>query len=389
MKRVSALAVLLFGLSIFSTHAQTVPLPYGMVQNQNNSRTCPALSGWVTATCVDATMHCDASLNVDDIPFTYGYSAPSGTYLGTVVAFSGGNGMTPATALGGEAPALQAYLAGGFEIVQVQWGSDWEESKNTFHGTYGNIQYAACRPAGLLEFVHNSTAANHANPVLFNPGGGMCAHGFSAGSAAVVYALAWYGAGWGSTGYLDNVELLSGPVLTRIDYGCQVPFAPSLDNICSGTSPVCNRAPNVNPWSAPEQFGSWANYPRDWSNITTCDNQMGTNTDQWNPVWQGMSILSSSITSQQLSYPSTSAKAWLCADVFGADEALNNSSSQGWLFYTQPGVSFMPGNWSVNAVTNCNGAEGVLGEHAIGPEGNTGLQDVTRDMLAQCKARPH
>jgi hypothetical protein len=41
----------------------------------------------------------------------------------------------------------------------------------------------------------------------------MCALGDSAGSAAIAYSLAYYGAG----SYLDNVELLSGPVLSDIE----------------------------------------------------------------------------------------------------------------------------------------------------------------------------
>lgn len=56
-------------------------------------------------------MHCATSLNVADLTFTYGYTAPTGTYKGTVVALSGGGGTTPATAIGGEVGALQQYLS--------------------------------------------------------------------------------------------------------------------------------------------------------------------------------------------------------------------------------------------------------------------------------------
>jgi hypothetical protein len=148
------------------------------------------------------------------------------------VAFSGGPGEEPATSQGQEVKALQAYLNAGYEIVQVEWDSPWEQSQFSFtQGAYGNIQYAACRPAGLLHYVYT-------NPVLFQPGNnaGMCAHGFSAGSAAVVYALSWYGAGWGATSYLDNVELLSGPVLSEIDIGCEIPQTIQTVNVCSGAA---------------------------------------------------------------------------------------------------------------------------------------------------------
>ncbi len=291
--------------------------------------------------------------------------------------------MTPATSTGREIDAIKAYLAAGFEIVQVQWDANWEAAKSSYiPDTFGNIQRAACRPAGFLHFVYSGT-----NPVLFQPGFGMCAHGLSAGSAAVVYALAWYGAGWGSTGYLDNVELLSGPVLSAVDLGCEVPVA-GMVNVCSG-APGCKKAPGVQPWLlSPEYIDMPANSVRQWSNISSCANTGGTDNTFYLGIWNGMSILSSNISSQQLSYPSTSANAWLCANVDNNAEAPNNSGPQGWLFYSTPGVSFVSG-WAVNAVTNCDGPEGVMGKDAVGPDGNGGLADVTGDMIAQCVHRTH
>jgi hypothetical protein len=387
-----ALTVIFFAVWVFTTHAhaQTAPLPYGTVeyighQGPQYAKPCNPRLGWVNGTtCVQATMHCDPSLNVDDITFTYGYEAPTGANMGTVVALNGQNGTTPDAPEGWEIQALESYVA-TFEIVQVKWDSAWEASKKFFsRNTYGNIQYAACRPAGLLHFVYNSTAANGANPVLFQSGGGMCAHGSSAGSAAIVYALAWYGAGYGSTGYLDNVELLSGPVLSEVDTGCEIPQQVQTVDVCKG-SPGCKSA--VPFWSVtPEYIDGYEMYPRAWSNIAACANTKGNNTTLWNPVWNNMSILSSSITPQQLSYPKTSMNAWLCASVFNGGAPMNNSSSQGWLFYQKASWdTSLPG--VVNAVTSCDGSEGVMGPHAIGPDGKGGLYDVTQDMLTQCKPR--
>lgn len=384
-----ALFLIVIGVSSY-TYGQTLPLPAGSVefiggqQGWQNAKPCNPASGWLTGTtCVQATMHCDTSLNVDDITFTFGYEAPSAPYKGTVVVFSGDTGEKPATSKGQEIPALQAYLNAGFEIVQVAWISAWEQSKITFtQGTYGNIQYAACRPAGLLNFVNTT-------PALFQAGNGagMCAHGFSAGSAAIVYSLAWYGAGWGLTGYLDNVELLSGPVLSQVDTGCMVPIAANV-MVCSGPpSPGCRMKPGQLPWDAtPEYIDGDETYVRSWSNIGACANTNNTNTSQWNPTWNNMSILSSAITPQQLSYPSTSMNAWLCSGVYDGLEPMNNSSSQGWLFYQQ--ASFASG-WRVNAMTSCDGNEGVLGTDAVGPDGNSGLQDITTDMETQCFHRTH
>jgi hypothetical protein len=365
-------------------HAQTVPLPYGTVQNAGSPDPAHCSGGgWVPGvTCVHATMHCDPTLNVDDIGFTYGYEAPAGTNSGTVVALSGGDGTAPATAPGQEVAALQYYLAHNLEIVQVKWDSDWEESKDDdfTQGEFGNIQNAACRPAGLLHHVYT-------HPTLFTPGGGMCAHGFSAGSAAIVYVLSWFGAGWGPTGYIDNVELLSGPVLSKIDIGCQIPQTISTVNVCSG-GPGCNPAGQT--WSiTPEYIDGDEHYVRDWSNISACANTIGRNTDQWNPTWNNMSILSSSVTSQQLSYASTSMNAWLCANVYNNNAPMNNSSSQGWLFYSDSRVSFRTGS-IIDAVTNCDGPEAVMGPDATAVDANGVITPaftlITRNMVDNCNS---
>ncbi len=329
-------------------------------------------------------MICDQSLNVAPMGFTYGYAVPSGANNGTVVAFSGGNGTAPATNEGKEVLALQYYLSQNLEIVQIKWDSDWEMTQDPIpQGSFGNIQYAACRPAGFLQFVYT-------NPVLFQAGGGMCAHGFSAGSAAIAYALAWYGAGWGPTGYLDNVELLSGPVLSEVDTGCEIPQELALVHVCQG-SPTCN--PANQSWSqSPEYITGDQNYVRAWSNISACANSSMTNTGQWNSVWNNMSILTSSVTSQQLSFPSTSMHAWLCANVYQGYGPMNNSTSQGWLFYSDSRVNFMSGS-IVNPVTNCDGSEAVMGQDATAVDSQGVVTPaftlITKDMVAKCIHHAH
>src|SRR5207237_5887380 len=135
-----------------------------------------------------------------DLTFTYGYLAPTGAINGTVVFFSGGSGTKPSESAD-DLSLVGQYFAANYEIVQVAWYTDWEYP----HGlTGGNIQYAACRPAAFLKYVHATQA-------LYS-GGGMCAQGASAGSAAIAYSLAWYGA----DSFLDKVELLSGPVFSDI-----------------------------------------------------------------------------------------------------------------------------------------------------------------------------
>jgi hypothetical protein len=76
--------------------------------------------------------------------------------------------------------------------------------------------------------------------------------------------------------------------------------------------------------------------------------------------------------------------AWLCANVYMGLQPMNNSSSQGWLIYSYPGVNWDLTTSVVNAVTQCDGNEGVIGADAIGPDGRGGLKDVTDDMILHC-----
>jgi hypothetical protein len=181
------LGLVCLAITAFTTYtpAQTAPLPPGGVTLGTFSTSNCTDGGWAPGmSCANGTVICDISLGVADLGFTLGYAVPSGSNLGTVVAFSGGGGTSPATATGGEVQALEYYLANGLEAVQVKWNSDWEGAQFAYSPSepYGNILNAACRPAGILYAVRNT-------PLLFNPGGGMCAQGFSAGSAAVAYSL--------------------------------------------------------------------------------------------------------------------------------------------------------------------------------------------------------
>lgn len=388
MKRICLfLSVASLALSALATHAlaQTAPLPYGTLYGSLStfsSSNCTG-GGWAPGMqCATGTMQCDPSLYVDNLGFTIGYATPASP-TGTVVAFNGGDGTAPGSAVSHEVDTLQYYLGKGFEVVQVAWNSPgWETSKTFFTpDTYGNVLNAACRPAGILHLVRNT-------PLLFPSGGAMCAQGFSAGSAAVAYSLSWYGAGWGTTGYLDNVELVSGPIASRIDLGCQIPVAQNI-NVCQG-SPTCAFPPGGQPWSnSPEYVDNFETYPRAWSNAP-CANNSGGNTSIYNGIWYGMSILTPNVTTQQLNFPSTSMHAWLCSSVDGNVEPMNNSSSQGWLFYQQT-------SWAsastplVNAVANCDGPEGVYGIKATAYDGIAGdpIVLIEKDMTNNCAVHAH
>ena len=101
----------------------------------------------------------------------------------------------------------------------VAWDSDWEDTGTATK----NIAYAAGRPAAFLRYIKASLY----DPLhQLNPQAGMCAQGTSAVSAEIAYSLAWYGAGTGTTSYLDKAEFLSGPPIADIEKGCEVTSIP-------------------------------------------------------------------------------------------------------------------------------------------------------------------
>lgn len=108
-----------------------------------------------------------------------------------------------------------------YQVVLLKWQYDWEDTANGGGGANSNIGYAACRQYTLLHWIYSTlyTAIYNANT---NPTAGMCIQGESAGAAATSFILAWYG----GTSFIDKVVLMSGPTLSRIDLGCEVPVRP-------------------------------------------------------------------------------------------------------------------------------------------------------------------
>jgi hypothetical protein len=162
-------------------------------------------------TCQIATVTCsNVAANVSDLSLTFGYLNPVGPILpagsqpnGVIVLHGGDGGTMP------ESFALtDAYFKAGYEVVQVAWMDDWEMISDPMTGP-GNIQNAACRPATFFNYINQTFYQPLKTPTY---PGGMCALGDSAGSAAVAYSLAYYGAG----SYLDNAELLSGRSLATL-----------------------------------------------------------------------------------------------------------------------------------------------------------------------------
>jgi len=441
---VFALAVIACCFFATPTHAQT-PLSLGTLSTGgvNNPPTpCNNGNGWyyfnnnfaiVPMNCQTATVSGCNNLGVttsDNWPVTIGYLNPVGIVPGVTVAqgliilHGGGNGTAP------ESYALaDNYFRAGYEVVQVVWGDDWELISDPINSGYGNIQAAACRPATAFNWISTNLF-----PTVFNANSqaGMCALGDSAGSAAVAYSMAYYNAG----SYLDNVELLSGPVLSDVEQGCQwKPQAASV-TVCSSTSKNGGYGCQLgggSTWTLSPTYLSGANSSvGGWTNDMSCANANGLNqstTQQSETQWLLQSLVDqSNITglgaTPTFNYPSTAMSAWLCRSVqanpnFACaannnnnyNSCPNNSSPQGQLFYQNILSTSAPPHFAVYAVDNCSNAEGVGGGTVPGfyPQDFGGTQSgggnaggfaaITDDMVghvsgttqipAQCVHRIH
>jgi hypothetical protein len=342
--------------------AQSNRLPLGQVNLPVRSVTCPLGFGSGTS-CFGSTITCPGTL---DIGFTYGIVNPGGKD-GTVVFFNGDDGTIP-----GFAQYIAAYTPPfhDFQTAQVVWASAWEDTGN---GTGTSLKDAACRPATLMDWLLNQKNVYS--------GGGMCAQGASAGSAAIAYSLTQFGAHQ----YLNHVELESGPVLSDLEVGCNPKSRPV--TVCPGNECLTGRK------------GSWSDSPiyvdgsqttvSTWtgaSGVNACAGGLGISQTQY-ATWESMSVvdgLTGSQSDSTFSYPTTTMSGWLCSKAPNCHTAScqNNSAAQGQLYYqnvTTPKT--------VYRVDNCQSTEGV--EQGTVPQlkNESGLQAIIADMVSQCSAR--
>jgi hypothetical protein len=414
---VSALVVIACCLSSAPAHAQYGSLSIGQVINVTSSTTACLGGGWATGTnCYTATL--TGCANITDLNFTFGYVLPTTTTLnGTIVFFNGGPGTDPAGAATGAVPGetqyITDYLAAGYQIVQIAWNAPWEQALIPWpqgNTPLGNVQAGACRPATFLNYVFNSPfmyqlALNGNKNLGANPNAGMCAQGASAGSAQVAYSLAYYGPPAAGSWYIDNVELISGPVLSDIKQGCQQPAAPNV-NVCPSGQFGCQLGPNVPggniPWTLSPTYLAGTNQGvAGWTDDATC--AAGSNTSsQSNSLWLAQSIVDQSTgATPTFAYPHTAMAAWLCRSVANPQTAQNcsaypvkydefcpnNSSPQGQIFYAQITQSNSPLSYNVYAVDNCTGPEGAPSTGAwvsalsVPPGYQDGYDAIKYDMI--------
>ena len=352
------------------------PLQIGMVTGVSSASCSNPYGNYATgASCFSATVQNCA--NTTDLGFTFGEVLVSNN-KGTVVLFNGSGGdQAP-----GGTDYANYYVQNGYQVVQVVWNSPWETSdvlinySHTFQAY--SIKDAGCRPATVLNYVYQNIF-----PQGKMTGAGMCAQGSSAGSAAIGYALAEYGA----YSYLDNVELLSGPVLSDIEKGCVVPKTPSF-TVCPASQTYCQTGtPPEGGWpDAPQYIPSYNTAVDNWSYILNACNNGTTTTASQNAAWKQMSIVDGQIDSI-FSYPQTALAGWLCSNTSvncGNAPCQNNSAAEGQYFYAQ--LSGSLAHDKVYRIDKCSGQEGVSDGFLPPPnQSTTGLVAIEGDMLANCQ----
>src|SRR5579863_2982780 len=268
--------------------------PLGSVSHVQALGSCPA--GYAANQCWQATVSCPGTA---DIQITYGLQQVPGS-KGTIVLHGGGQGTMPF------AGGIALYAGSGYSLVTLAWATDWEDTGVSTK----NVLTAACRPATFFNYIFQNVATT----------GAKCAEGFSAGSAALAYALAWYGA----ESYLDKVELVSGPVFSDIAQGCMVP-QPAPLTVCPAGQFGCEPG---------DTFQDSPSYPPGLSigvgQITGDSSCGGSNptSSTSNGNWKAMSIVDGT-DAPTFAYPNTSVGGWIC------DNGQNNSAAQGDIFFQQ------------------------------------------------------
>ncbi len=351
MARILLTMLLIFAtifISVLPVMAQrNAPLPLGTVSGITQLGSCP--SGFLLGmTCYQAQIACPSTASVG---LTYGVENPTAALKGTIVFLGGSDGTLPY----GVPDYAGTYLASGFQVVQFAWDSAWEDTSTPSP----SLQTAACRPATFLNYIATGIYR----------GGGMCVQGLSGGSAAVAYTLAWYG----GMNFLDKAELISGPVFSDIEKGCEVPDASTV-TVCSNGQFGCNGKP----WQdSPTYLGEDAIAVGSWTGDSSCAGTKRTNSEA-ETDWKQMSIVDGT-NNPSFTYPHTAMAAWLCSS--DAKEQ-NNSAAEGEFFYSQFTSSKQTAGFSVTRIDHCNNTEGV--EQGFTPQGVLGLTAVTNDMINSC-----
>lgn len=168
-----------------------------------SANSCPSGPGGLPGTTCQLLRIEVGSLPPIELELRVHEADPAATYLGTVVACSGGNGTLFTEELGGGDLMLAELAAQGFRVVDRRWTSGWLQP--------GPVREAARRFAEVARWIEDH----------LHTGGAFAALGQSGGSSEIGYGLST----WQLADVLHVVVLTSGPGLSRIDYLCLPPAA--------------------------------------------------------------------------------------------------------------------------------------------------------------------
>jgi hypothetical protein len=320
-------------------------------------------------------MHCANPTTTPDLDFIYSYDKPAAPLSGSIVFLPGSGGTLGK--LVGDGQFVQDYFNDSYEVIQVAWQTDWQQTSDPLA-----LMTAAGRPAGFLNYVLNTPLLNARSTI---PTAGLCAQAVSAGSGGAGYALAWYADSAGNylNADLDNVELMSGPVFANVEAGCMV-ISPSLtaaQTICPAGQYGCS--PGTTTWQNPEPYVPVdAQQVRAWTNDNTCANAMQTSSTS-NQNWLAMSIVNGS--GGNFTYSNLGMAGWVCATSTSCSlpNCPNNSAAEGEFFYTLFTSGSHPAGYKLTGITSCENAEGVA--QGTDPDtGQPGWKAIEGHMTTQC-----
>ena len=381
MKKTSLLGIAILALLPLAVPAQNGPTCTVTVDNTNAS--CSEIE-WIPnyTACEHAWVSCLPfnKVSFSDLGIRFAYKNPSGTSNGTVVFFSEGGGETTNSRDPvGTSKAYAEYYnnaTNNYQVVQTAWDSDWED---TGTGNTKNIAYAAGRPTAFLLWAYNNLFL----PSTRKSTAGMCAQGASAGGAAVMYALSWYGL----YSTIDKVSLLSSPPLSDIQQGCEVNAGanplPTAVTVCPTGQLGCNGENTPASWvQEPVYSGSALTSVITWTGLSSCQGGQVTDASD-NATWKGMSIVDG--TYGTFNFPKTNITAWLCSGVSSDDGTMNNSSPEAQLFFGQFTNSSQYNGLTINGIPDCESSEqvgpGTPPDNYQDLGYNTGMAAIEYDMV--------
>jgi hypothetical protein len=228
--------------------------------------------------------------------------APGTPLKGTIFLHGGGGGTDNFTSADSSRHTLEAnYEAAGFQLLDIAWDSDWEQTSTP------SIVGGACRPASVARWAFSSSHIHGARRDI-----GFCGQGQSGGSAVMGYLLAEYGL----EDILDYAMFSAGPVFARVDCGCDT-AAPG----CALTQ-LCPELPLAT-MQAHLGYGQKA-WLDSLTGTSTCGQNTGSNPGD--PIWNADSVVTA--PGADLVYLRTGMSAWYCVD----PATLNTSSPEGSYF---------------------------------------------------------